>query len=182
MIFDLISLLFLSEFHFEMMEKMIFELNHNVHFKCFCPVFNKSVNSFCVSTSCLSPCSVQWLFTRFTILLKYFGFFTTSLLHFWIDNMAYANYFNTKVTELRFRCLAWTVQLHNLNQNIEFQIYEDENNSSIDFEMVFRDNNGSNIGSIMFNNIDVSDQLVQVVQHIINIQMYTSGVQVRKNI
>ena len=96
--------------------------------------------------------------------------------------MAYANYFNTKVTELRFRCLAWTVQLHNLNQNIEFQIYEDENNSSIDFEMVFRDNNGSNIGSIMFNNIDVNDQLVQVVQHIINIQMYTSGVQVRKYI
>ena len=96
--------------------------------------------------------------------------------------MAYANYFNTKVTELRFRCLAWIVQLHNLNKNIEFQIYEDENNSSIDFEMVFRDNSGSNIGSIMFNNIDVSDQLVQVVQHIINIQMYTSGVQVRRYI
>ena len=96
--------------------------------------------------------------------------------------MAYASHFDTKVTELRFKCLQWTIQLHNMNKEIDFQIYEDQINSSIDFEIIFRDQYMNNIGSIMFNNIDVNDQLVQVVKHIINIQMYQSGAQVRKYI
>ena len=39
--------------------------------------------------------------------------------------MAYASYFDTKVIELRFKCLQWTIYLHNLNNEVDFQIYED---------------------------------------------------------
>ena len=84
--------------------------------------------------------------------------------------MAYASYFDTKVTELRFKCLQWTIYLHNLNNEVDFQIYEDQNNSSIDFEIILRDNEGNNVGNFIVNDIHVNDQLIEVVRHVINIQ------------
>ena len=92
--------------------------------------------------------------------------------------MAYASYFDTKVTELRFKCLQWTIYLHNLNNEVDFQIYEDQNNSSIDFEIILRDNEGNNAGNFIVNDIHVNDQLIEVVRHVINIHMYHFGVQV----
>ena len=92
--------------------------------------------------------------------------------------MAYASYFDTKVTELRFKCLQWTIYLHNLNNEVDFQIYEDENNCSIDFEIILRDNEGNNVGSFMVNDIHVNEELIEVVKHVINIHIYDFGVQV----
>ena len=92
--------------------------------------------------------------------------------------MAYASYFDTKVTELRFKCLQWTIYLHNLNNEVGFQIYEDQNNSSIDFEIILRDNEGNNVGNFIVNDIHVNNQLIEVVRHVINIHMYHFGVQV----
>ena len=92
--------------------------------------------------------------------------------------MAYASYFDTKVTELRFKCLQWTIYLLNLNNEVDFQIYEDENNSSIDFEIILRDNEGNNVGNFMVNDIHVNEELIEVVKHVINIHMYDFGVQV----
>ena len=63
--------------------------------------------------------------------------------------MAYASYFDTKVTELRLKCLQWTIYLHNTNHEVDFQIYEDENNSLIDFEIILRDNERNNVGNFM---------------------------------
>ena len=40
---------------------------------------------------------------------------------YWNTKMAYASYFDTKVTELRFKCLQWTIYLHNLNNEVDFQ-------------------------------------------------------------
>ena len=112
--------------------KWYFSLIYNAHFKCFCPGCSKSVTSFCGSTSFLSPYFVQWFYHiywniyRFSRIIR--GFY-------WNTKMAHASYFDTKVTELRFKCLQWTIYLYILNNEVDFQIYEDQNNSSIDFEM-----------------------------------------------
>ena len=52
--------------------------------------------------------------------------------------MAYASFFDTHVTALRFKCLEWSVYLNSLNRDIDFQIYEDKENMKIDFEIVVR--------------------------------------------
>ena len=62
-------------------------------------------------------------------LLEYLPFSRIIPGFYWNNKMAYASYFETKVTELRFRCLQWTIYLPNLNNEVDFQIYEDENNS-----------------------------------------------------
>ena len=65
-----------------------------------------------------------------------------------------------------------------MNHEVDFQIYEDENNSLIDFEIILRDNKGNNVGNFIVNDIHVNDRLVEVVRHVINIHMYHYGVQV----
>ena len=73
--------------------------------------------------------------------------------------MAYASLYDTHVTELRFKCLEWSVYLNSLNRNIEFQIYEDKENMKIDFEIVLRNSQGVNINSFLVNDIHVSQDL-----------------------
>ena len=73
--------------------------------------------------------------------------------------MAYASFFDTHVTALRFKCLEWSVYLNSLNRDIDFQIYEDKENMKIDFEIVVRNTQGVNINSFLVNDIDVSPQL-----------------------
>ena len=53
-----------------------------------------------------------------------------------------------------------------------------KNNSSIDFEIILRDNEGNNVGNFIVNDIHVNDQLVEVVRYVINTHMYHFGVQV----
>ena len=113
--------------------------------------------------------NIYWNIYRFSRIIGRF---------YWNTKMAYASYFDTKVTELRFKCLQWTIYLHNLNNEVDFQIYEDQNNSSIDFEIILRDNEGNNAGNFIVNDIHVNDQLIEVVRHVINIHMYHFGVQV----
>ena len=48
--------------------------------------------------------------------------------------MAYASFYDTHVTELRFKCLEWSVYLNSLNRDIDFQIYEDKENMQIDLK------------------------------------------------
>ena len=92
--------------------------------------------------------------------------------------MAYASFYDTKVTELRFKCLEWSVYLNSINRNIEFQIYEDKENMKIDFEIVLRNSQGVNINSFLVNDIDVSQELVNIIRHVINIHLHQFGLQV----
>ena len=56
----------------------------------------------------------------------------------WRQRIAYASFYDTHVTELRFKCLEWSVYLNSLNRDIDFQIYEDKENMKIDFEIMLR--------------------------------------------
>ena len=92
--------------------------------------------------------------------------------------MAYASFYDTHVTELRFKCLEWSVYFNSLNRDIDFQIYEDKENMQIDFEIVIRNTQGVNINSFLVNDIDVSGQLVDIIRHVINIHLQQFGLQV----
>ena len=92
--------------------------------------------------------------------------------------MAYASFYDTHVTDLRFKCLEWSVYLNSLNRDIDFQIYEDKENMKIDFEIVLRNTQGLNINSFLVNDIDVSPQLVDIMRHVINIHLHQFGLQV----
>ena len=92
--------------------------------------------------------------------------------------MAYASFFDTHVTALRFKCLEWSVYLNSLNRDIDFKIYEDKENMKIDFEIVVRNTQGVNINSFLVNDIDVSPQLVDIMRHVINIHLHQFGLQV----
>ena len=92
--------------------------------------------------------------------------------------MAYASFYDTHVTELRFKCLEWSVYLNSLNRDIDFQIYEDKENMKIDFEIVLRNTQGVNINSFLVNDIDVSENLVDIMRHVINIHLQQFGLQV----
>ena len=96
----------------------------------------------------------------------------------WRQRMAYASFYDTHVTELRFKCLEWSVYLNSLNRDIDFQIYEDKENMKIDFEIVLRNTQGVNINSFLVNDIDVSPQLVDIMRHVINIHLHQFGLQV----
>ena len=96
----------------------------------------------------------------------------------WWETMAYASFFDTHVTALRFKCLEWSVYLNSLNRDIDFQIYEDKENMKIDFEIVVRNTQGVNINSFLVNDIDVSAQLVDIMRHVINIHLHQFGLQV----
>ena len=89
--------------------------------------------------------------------------------------MAYASFFDTHVTALRFKCLEWSVCLNSLNRDIDFQ---DKENMKIDFEIVVRNTQGVNINSFLVNDIDVSPQLVDIMRHVINIHLHQFGLQV----
>ena len=92
--------------------------------------------------------------------------------------MAYASFYDTHETELRFKCLEWSVYLNSLNRDIDFLIYEDKENMKIDFEIVLRNTQGVNINSFMVNDIDVSQELVNIMRHVINIHLHQFGLQV----
>ena len=76
--------------------------------------------------------------------------------------MAYASFYDTHVTQLRFKCLEWSVYLNSLNRDIDFQIYEDKENMKIDFEIVLRNTQGVNINSFLVNDIDVCCDIGQI--------------------
>ena len=82
--------------------KWYFSLIYNAHFKCFCPGCSKSVTSFCGLTSFLSPYFVQWFYH---IYWNIYQFLRIIRGFYWNTQMAFASYFDTKVTELRFKCL-----------------------------------------------------------------------------
>ena len=92
--------------------------------------------------------------------------------------MAYASFYDTHVTQPRFKCLEWSVYLNSLNRDIDFQIYEDKENMKIDFEIVLRNTQRMNINSFLVNDIDVREHLVDIMRHVINIHLNQFGLQV----
>ena len=56
--------------------------------------------------------------------------------------MAYANPFNTIVTELRYQCLWWNNTLRRNGLDVDFMIYKFQTNNLIDFEILLRQPGG----------------------------------------
>ena len=83
--------------------------------------------------------------------------------------MAYANVFQTHVTNLRFDCLNWTIQLRNQGLNMDFMIYEDEVNNQIDFEIILREPSGNPIDRIQHDNIIVNSTVGDFIKILVNI-------------
>ena len=90
----------------------------------------------------------------------------------------YVGVFDTHVTELRFQCLQWSIDLNSLNRNVDFNIYEDKENMQIDFEIIIRNSQGDNVNSFFITDIDVTAELVDIMRHVINMHLHQIGLQV----
>ena len=92
--------------------------------------------------------------------------------------MAYTTNLTTIVTKLRFRAFLWTSDLYKEGLMMDFNIFEFEDQTSINCEIVVKDLQGGVLDRAVHRNITINQQTIQMCGHLVNFFMEKFGHQV----
>ena len=95
--------------------------------------------------------------------------------------MAFASHFTTIVTKLRFRSFVWTTDLYKNGFLCDFNIFENEEQNKINFQIIVKDLNGQILDTALHQDINVNNQTILLCGYLVNLLMDKFGVQVHIN-
>ena len=95
--------------------------------------------------------------------------------------MAFATPFTTIFTKLRFRSFVWTTELYKSGLHVDFNIFENEGDNKINYEMIAKDMQGTILDRAIHNDIIVNQQTILLCGYLVNFFLEKFGLQVHIN-